>query len=92
MINILPMLKEQEGYEWLKDIDSQVSQQTITRLDISYQNFFRRVKQGLCSPGFPKFKNKYQSKQSFEMLIDNINKSYHCTFVRWVQSHGASCV
>ena len=32
------------------------------------------------------------SKQSFEILIDNIHRSYHCTFVRWAQSHGASCV
>jgi len=37
-------------------IHSQVLQETISRVDLAFQNFFRRVKQGQ-TPGFPRFRS-----------------------------------
>lgn len=61
-INQLPNLKEK--FEWLKEADSQSLQQVIRNLDQAYRNFFRRLKQG-GPPGFPKFKKKGVSRDSF---------------------------
>ena len=52
--NELPTLKQSDPI--LKEIHSQVLQQITLRLDTSYKNFFRRVKQG-GPPGFPKFRS-----------------------------------
>lgn len=43
---------------WLKDVDSTALQSSLRDLDIAYQNFFRRVKQGQKPYGYPKFKKK----------------------------------
>ena len=56
-------LKKKEEFFWLKETDASAHQQMLKNLDASYQNFFRRVKQGQ-KPGFPKFKNK-TSAQSY---------------------------
>jgi putative transposase len=42
----------------INKIHSQVLQQVLKQLDVSYQNFFRRVKEGSEAPGFPRFKNR----------------------------------
>ena len=52
--NELPILRKSDPI--LKEIHSQVLQQITLRLDTSYKNFFRRVKQG-GPPGFPKFRS-----------------------------------
>jgi putative transposase len=43
--------------EWLKNVHSQVLQDVLKRLDKSFQNFFRRVKNGE-KPGYPRFKSE----------------------------------
>lgn len=63
MNNYITNLKKQKGYEWLNESGSQVLQAAIKRLDVAYQNFFRRLKTG-DTPGFPKFKTKYDNKKS----------------------------
>jgi len=60
--NNLKELKKE--YEWLKEIDSIALQQTLKDLDQAYKNFFRRVKKGE-GIGFPKFKSRKNSKQSY---------------------------
>ena len=52
----LPLLKERA--QLLADLYSQVAQDVLRRLDRTYQNFFRRVKQGLEKLGFPRFKGE----------------------------------
>ena len=47
----------------LKDVNAQVLQDVLKRLDKAYQNLFRRVKQG-GKPGFPRFKG-YDRYDSF---------------------------
>ena len=53
-------LKNTDEYSWLKDAHSKVNQQSLINLDSAYKNFFKTKK------GFPKFKSKYNPKQSFQ--------------------------
>ena len=59
----LTVLKK--SLEWLKEVDSTALQSSIYNLDISFQNFFRRVKNGE-KPGYPKFKSKKNRHQSYK--------------------------
>lgn len=68
--NDLKQLKE--SIEWLNECDSISLQQTLKDLDKAYQNFFRRIKKGE-KPGFPKFKSKKHSKQSYRTINVNNN-------------------
>jgi len=84
-------LKNRKSTQWLKDVDSQALQQSISNMDIAYKNFFRRVKQG-GAVGFPKFKSKHHSRQSFQYpqrvkLNDNKNKIF-LPKVGWVKCKG----
>jgi putative transposase len=54
----LKTLKLEENSPEYKNVGSQVLKDVVRRLDKAYQNFFRRVKQGLEAPGFPKFKGR----------------------------------
>jgi len=49
---------------WLKEVDSTALQSSLQNLDIAYQNFFRRLKQGQ-KPGYPKFKSKHEHRKSY---------------------------
>ena len=46
---------------WLKEVNSQSIQQSLKDLDIAYKHFFKK------NNSFPKFKSKYNSKQSFRV-------------------------
>ena len=61
LIKQLPLMKKQEETEWLKEVNSQSLQQAILNLDVAYTNFFRK------KLGFPKFKSKHSSCQSFQI-------------------------
>lgn len=53
-------LKKEEGFGWLKEINSQSLQSAIRNLDSAYKNFFNKQNQ------FPRFKSKYD-RQSFKI-------------------------
>lgn len=57
---LLTQLKKEEKYWWLKEINSQVLQQSLKNLDGAYNNFFKGVAQ------FPTFHSKYH-KQGFRV-------------------------
>ena len=59
LIKQLPELKT--ACEWLKEINSQSLQSSITNLDTAYTNFFKGQAE------FPKFKSKRKSTQSFQV-------------------------
>jgi len=65
--NLLPSLKK--DLPWLSEIGSQTLQMEIRNLDTAFKNFFRAKK------GFPKFKNKHNNHQSFQ-IPDNSGKNY----------------
>jgi putative transposase len=50
---------------WLRDADATALQSSLKDLDIAYQNFFRRVKQGEKS-GYPRFRSKRDNRRSFK--------------------------
>jgi len=76
-------LKGMDKTSWLKQIDSQVIQQSIANMDKAYLHFFK-------GGGFPKFKSRHHSRQSFQypqrVKIDN-NKIY-LPKVGWVKAKG----
>lgn len=73
---LVPM-KKAKGGEFLKDVDSTALQNSVLKIDIAYKNFFRRFKQG-GAVGFPKFKSKHHSRQSYQTSTASIknNKLY----------------
>ena len=60
----LPAMKMGD-FPWLKDITAQSLQQALRHLDAAYQGFFRRVKAGK-TPGYPHFKKRGVSRNSFQ--------------------------
>ncbi len=56
--------KKSPETSWLAEVDSHALQQAVVNLDRAYKNFFRRVKAG-GKPGFPRFKSKAESRQSY---------------------------
>ena len=66
----LTTLKTNPEFIWLNEVDSQALQQSLKHLNVAYQNFFRRVKQGGV-PGFPKFKSKKSNNFSYTHTICN---------------------
>lgn len=57
----LPYLKKAEETQWLKEVNSQSLQASLEYMDNAFVRFFRKKN------GFPKFKNKHYSKQSFSV-------------------------
>lgn len=61
---MLPVWKRDPETAWLAQADSMALQQSIRNLDRAYKNFFRRVRKGE-KLGFPKFKSRRHSRQSY---------------------------
>jgi putative transposase len=57
----LTELKNKPGFEWLKEIDSQLLQQALADCKKAFDNFFQK------RAGFPRFKKKYSARQSFRI-------------------------
>ena len=67
----LVQLKRDGEHAWLKEVNSQVLQQSLVDLDTAYKNFFDRVKNKKAGihkgkVGYPKFKKK-RNDQSFRV-------------------------
>ncbi len=83
-------------FEFLKEVSAYALQQSRIDLETAYKNFFKRVKQGNKKVGFPKFKNKKTSKNSFRICqtSDNIlqikNNKLRLTKYGWVKFRGLS--
>jgi len=77
-------IKKLKGYEWLKEVNSQVIQQAILNLDNAFQQFFK-VKQS----GFPKFKSRKTNHNSFRIpqhfQIDFENKKIKIPKIGWIK-------
>ena len=66
---MLPAWKRDSETSWLAQADSMALQQSVRDLDRAYKNFFRRVREG-GKPGFPKFKSRRHSRQSYRKVVD----------------------
>lgn len=62
--NMLPNMKKE--LPWLAEADSTSLQASLRHLDSAYENFFRRVKQGIKPYGYPKFRSKHKFPQSYQ--------------------------
>ena len=51
---------------WLCEVDSIALCKALKHLDLAFQNFFRRVKQGQKPYGYPRFKAKHDRKKSYQ--------------------------
>lgn len=60
-------------YEWLKEVDKFALTNSIYALDTAYQNFFKEIKKGNSSQGFPKFKSKRNHNYSYKTNFTNNN-------------------
>ena len=60
------IVKLKEQFPWLREADSTALQAAVKNLDTAYQNFFRNLKVGRKRAGFPKFKKKHSSRQSYK--------------------------
>lgn len=65
--------KLKQEFEWLKEIDSVSIQSSLKDLNMAYQIFFRRAKQGGTKVGFPQFKSKKDNKKSYKTKFTNGN-------------------
>lgn len=87
LIKRIAVLKER--HPWLKDADSQALQQSVRHMDEAYKHFFRRVKKGE-TPGFPRFKSRHHSRQSYQypqrVRIDG--RRVYLPKVGWVRAKG----
>lgn len=54
-----------KSLEWLREVDATALQSSLRDLDMAYQNFFLRVKNGE-KPGYPRFKSKHDHRQSYK--------------------------
>lgn len=70
--DLMKQLPDIKHIDWIKDVPAQTLQNSVERLDRSYQNFFRTRKAG---GGFPRFANKYKYRSIlFKELIVNNHK------------------
>jgi putative transposase len=67
----LAPMKKVKGGEFLNEVDSTALQNSVLKIDIAYKHFFRRVKEG-GAVGFPRFKSKHDSKQSYQSSTTKI--------------------
>ena len=67
---LAPMKKTKDG-EFLKEVDSTALQNSVLKIDVAYKNFFRRLKLGEKA-GFPRFKTKHNSRQSYQTSTASI--------------------
>jgi putative transposase len=51
-------------HPWMREADSTALQSSLRHLDDAYGNFFRRAKSGE-KPGYPKYKRKFDLRQSY---------------------------
>jgi len=68
--DLMKQLPDIKDITWIKDVPAQTLQNSIERLDRSYQNFFRTCHSG---GGFPRFANKYKYRSIIfkEVTINN---------------------
>ena len=78
--NDLIVLKHQ--LEWLRDVDAISLQSELQNLDFAFQNFFRRVREGIKPYGYPQFKRKHDNRKSFKTKRVGNNIAVGETFIK----------
>lgn len=63
--------KKKTEFPWMYNVSKCAPQEALRNLDNAFKHFFRRIKSGE-KPGFPKFKSKHKSKDSFKITTGAI--------------------
>ena len=71
----LTQLKKVPGYEWLAEADDNSLRYALRDLDFAYNAFFQSLNTGDYSAGFPKFKGKRETRQSYRSKNNTIRQS-----------------
>jgi len=83
LIKHITKIKKRKSTLWLKDVHSQTLQQSVANMDNAYKHFFK-------GGGYPKFKSRHHSRQSFQypqgVKIEN-NKVY-LPKIGWIKAKG----
>lgn len=58
---------KKEAFPWILNTPYVITEYAFRDLDTAYKNFFRRLRQGTEAPGFPRFKSRHDSRQSFSV-------------------------
>ena len=66
-----------ERFPWMKDVHRDAHARPFDDLQDAFKHFFRRIKNGERQPGYPKYKKKGKSKDSFYCAPDKIRFSCH---------------
>lgn len=56
-----------EHCPWIRNYPYRLLEAEFDHVDVAFQNFFRRVKQGADKSGYPKFKSRHRDRQSFTL-------------------------
>lgn len=59
-------IKKEEDFKWLNEVSNTTMVESIRNLDKAFKSFFKTKK------GYPKFKSKRKSRQSFYVRYDNL--------------------
>jgi len=86
------VLKKQEKYNWLKEVDKFALTNSIYNLDKAYRNYFRELKKGNNEQGFPKFKSKKDNNKSYttnftsnNIKVDFKNSKIQLPKLKWIK-------
>ena len=67
-LNVLKKTSKNEGgVPWMYQVSKCAPQEALRDLDRAFSNFFRRCKKGASKKGFPKFKSRHRSSNSFRL-------------------------
>lgn len=64
LCRIVTLMRKAEETKWLAEVNAQSLQQSLIHLDMAFTRFFKEKK------GFPKFKTKHDTRQSFSIPQD----------------------
>ncbi len=69
----LTLLKQSKEHLWLNEVDKFALQNSLRNLDTAFVNFFRERQKGNIKQGYPNFKKKHGSTQSYRTNFTNGN-------------------
>ncbi|MBU5440357.1 IS200/IS605 family element transposase accessory protein TnpB [Tissierella sp. MSJ-40] len=87
------VLKKDNKYSWLKEVDKFSLTNSIYNLDTAYQNFFTEIKKGNNNQGYPRYKSKKNNYKSYKtnftnnnIEVDFINNKIKLPKLKWIKA------
>lgn len=75
-----------EQCPWIREMPYAVTEAAFRNLDAAFRHFFRRVKEGADKVGYPRFKSRHDSRQSFALRGTKVERDrVRLTHIGWVR-------